>query len=359
MTSVKAAVDAIPGSTQDALIARIGTSDGQVLKPIKDLVDDVSAAANAKITEIRNLLSEEIDPTRSTSTIFRALQKVKELLDPVREDSIQGCLNRAIGKVCAGDGEISRAVKAAVGDAVAPLVTQVTNLTNDFTGKKAADAALSNTTLKGTPYEAEIVERLQPWAKCVGAEVVHVGGDNTPGDITVRLTEFADPTSTLLIVLEVRDRKDPNGRRAVSQEVSTAMENRGAIAAVYLSRCLDGLAKDLGEWAEGVCNRGPWVACTDKHLITAIRFLFVQWCVQKRTLAPALDASAAVSQIKRIRTTLDRIKNIKTNATAVQNGAIAISLEADLLRDEVRDSLCNIEDSLGIVPRSIVKGPAQ
>ena len=272
----------------------------------------------------------------------------------------QCAVNKAIGNVCAIDGAISKAVKSVVADAVGPLVAQVNDLTTQITGKKAAEAAVSNTTLKGTPYEAEIVERLQPWARCVGAEIEHVGGDNKPGDITIKLTDLADPTSKLLLVLEVRDRQDQKGGQVVAQELLAKMVSRGAGAAVYLSRYREGLAKSLGEWAEGVCDRGPWVACTEEHLTTAIRFLFVQWRVaQKRTLTPTLDASAAVDQIRRIRAALGRIKNIKTNATAVRESAGKIDSEADLLRDEVRNSLCDLEDSMGIRQSAAVQVTTQ
>jgi len=129
------------------------------------------------------------------------------------------------------------------------------------------------------------------------------------------------------------------------------MAERGATYAIYLSRTQEGLAQELGEWAEGVCDRGPWVACTDEHLGTAVRFLLVQWAIAlKRAVSPTLDATAAQAQIQRIRTALGRVKTINTKATAVRTGADEIQREAQALRDDVKDALSDLEESLRLKP---------
>jgi hypothetical protein len=151
----------------------------------------------------------------------------------------------------------------------------------------------------------------------------------------------------LLFVIEVRDRQTAKGRKAISEDLSTAMAERKANAAIYLSRNRDGLGKEIGEWAEGVCDRGSWIACTDEHLITAVRFLLIQWGIaRKRAVTPTLDASAVHAQMQRIRTALARVKNINTKATAVHASADEIQSEANLLRDEVRGALSDLEELL-------------
>ena len=129
------------------------------------------------------------------------------------------------------------------------------------------------------------------------------------------------------------------------------MAERGATYALYLSRNREGLGQELGEWAEGVCDRGPWVVCTDEHLRTAVRFLLVQWGIaRKRAVAPTVDASAAQAQIERIRTALGRVKTINTKATAVRSGADEIQREAEALRDDVKGALSDLEESLCLKP---------
>ena len=49
-------VEKIPGATQDALLAKIGTSNGQVLAPIQSLVSQVTAATATRLQEVKDLL---------------------------------------------------------------------------------------------------------------------------------------------------------------------------------------------------------------------------------------------------------------------------------------------------------------
>ncbi|MGD0653682.1 MAG: hypothetical protein ABSA16_05005 [Thermoguttaceae bacterium] len=347
MADVQKTVSKIPAEIQKLLIEKIGTENGQVLYPIQRLVNNVSTAANDKLGEVRQLLLQEIDPSKDTSTLSRALRKIAEILDPKRSDSIQGSLELAIRNVTANDGILSQTVKTVVADAVRPLAERVDKLTLEFRGEKAAEEALAQTTAKGLPYEEETVTRLQTWAQPIGAEIEYVGPDNKPGDITVKIKDLTDGSSQLLFVIEVRDRQTAKGRKAISEDLSTAMAERKANAAIYLSRNRDGLGKEIGEWAEGVCDRGSWIACTDEHLITAVRFLLIQWGIaRKRAVTPTLDASAVHAQMQRIRTALARVKNINTKATAVHASADEIQSEANLLRDEVRGALSDLEELL-------------
>ncbi len=50
--------------------------------------------------------------------------------------------------------------------------------------------------------------------------------------------------------------------------------------------------------------------------------------------------------MERIRTALGRVKTINTKATAVRTGADEIQREAELLRDDVRGALSDLEESL-------------
>jgi hypothetical protein len=50
--------------------------------------------------------------------------------------------------------------------------------------------------------------------------------------------------------------------------------------------------------------------------------------------------------MQRIRTALARVKNINTKATAVHASADEIQSEANLLRDEVRGALSDLEELL-------------
>jgi len=222
-------------------------------------------------------------------------------------------------------------------------------LTKEVRGQEAAVEALEQTTLKGTPYEEEITGILQAWARAAGAEVQHVGGDNQPGDVVITLRGDGLVAEPMSIVVEVRDRGSrAMGRKAISSEMASKVSQRGANAGVYLSRTQDGLSlREIGEWAEGTSDQGPWVACTHQHLITAIRFLIVQHrLAMLRAAAPEVDSASIEQQVKSIRTALGRIKTIKTKLTELGACSDVIDEQADHLREEIKEALSSIEDSM-------------
>ena len=344
---VERATGTIPHEIEKALVAKIGTGDGQVLAPINSAVSLISKTLTERVKEVKDLLAQEMDPGKETTTLGKALRSLRDIFDPKRTDSVQGVVDAAVSRVTAEDGSLAKAVKAVVADAVKPLANEVSELAKEIRGQEAAAEALEQTTAKGAPYEDEIVTALQAWAQTTGAEVHHVGIDNRPGDVLVKIGATSLTQTPVTFVVEARDRQSRAGRKTISDALTTAMVERQADAAVYVSRSGDGLAKEIGEWAEGESERGPWVACTNDHLITAFRFLIVQERLKHlRASAPEVDAGSIMTQLQRIRTTLDRVKTINRRVTDVHNGADAIKAEAETLREEVRDALTTIEDSL-------------
>jgi hypothetical protein len=184
-------------------------------------------------------------------------------------------------------------------------------------------------------------------------EVNHVGGDNRPGDVLVCVGASSVCGVTLKIVVEARDRQAAMGRKQISETMTTAMSERAGSAGVYVSRSGDGLAREIADWAEGVCERGLYVACTHEHLITAIRFLVSAARLDAmRASVPTINTSSVEAQIQRVRTALRRITAINTKAGEVRGSADAIRQEAEALRDEVRGALTDIEDILRTIPAS-------
>jgi methyl-accepting chemotaxis protein len=135
---------------------------------------------------------------------------------------------------------------------------------------------------------------------------------------------------------------------------------RGVVSelAIYVSKQSNGLGKEIGDWAEGVTNRGPFVACTHNNLFTALRFLMVQErLAQLRATLPEIDSALMESQIQRIRTSIDRVKTINRKVSDVRVGAQDIQSEAEYLRDEVRDALTSIEEVLRKAKQSSASSP--
>jgi hypothetical protein len=119
---------------------------------------------------------------------------------------------------------------------------------------------------------------------------------------------------------------------------------------VVVARTQEGLSiHEIGEWAEGACGYGPWVACTRDHLITAVRFLIVQRrLADLREEAPEVDTASVEQQARTIRTSLGRIKTVKTKLTAIDACSGSIGEDADRLREEVRTALSSIEAALRV-----------
>jgi hypothetical protein len=222
-------------------------------------------------------------------------------LDPKRTDSVQAVVEAAISRVTTEDGVLAKAVKTVVAEAVRPLSVEVSKLAMEVHGQGAAEEALAQTAAKGATYEEEALSRLQVWAQTVGAQVEYVGGDNRAGDILITLSPKSLVDTQMKIVIEVRDRQSPKGRKQITDDLAAAMAERAATSAVYLSRNVEGLAKEIGEWAEGQAELGSWVACTDAHLSTAIRFLVAQERLKElRAKSPEVDAASIITQMQRI-----------------------------------------------------------
>lgn len=349
LSQVEQAVTDIPAKAEEALIKKMGTADGQVLNPVKKLIDDASLETGRRVAELKSLLVDDLDPKNTRSTLGTALQSIRELLDPKNTESIQGILDQAVTKATADNGVLAKAVKAQVEEGLKPVIAQFDSLAKEVRGQEAASEALQQTTLKGPPYEEDVTGLLQAWAQPVGAEVHHVGVDNQPGDVVIALRGDGIVSEPMSIVVEARDRGSrAMGRKAIAADMALKMAQRNANAGIYLSRTQDGLSlREIGDWAEGTCDQGPWVACTHPHLVTAVRFLIVQRRLAAlRAAAPEVDSLSIELQIKSIRTALGRVRTIKTKLTELDACSDAIDGEADRLREEIKEALSAIEDSL-------------
>jgi hypothetical protein len=347
LNRVEATVNKIPDDTQKALMAKIGTNNGQVLAPIKEMIDTASKVSTDKVKEVRTLLTQEIDPDKETTTLGKALRTLRNLLDPKRSDSVQNTLEQAVKAVTGKEGALAKAVKEVVAEAVKPVASELDKLAKEVHAREAVEEAREQTTLKGPDYENEVLEELQQWAALVGAEIHHVGVDNRPGDILVKELRSGVLGVPVVIVIETRDRQSAAGRKVISDTLNKAMAERKATSAIYLSKTAAGLATEVGEWADGTTDAGPFVACTHDNLSIAIRWLIVQNRIaQANKNAVAVDSAAILQQLQRIRTSLDRVKTMNRKVTDVRTSANEIQTEAEALRDEVRTSLAAIEEAL-------------
>ena len=355
LDSVQGVVSTIPEDVKTKILAELGTGEGQALQPVDKKVDEISKVLKERIEDIRKLLAEDIDPSKETSTVSKAFKKIERALDPEYVNSVPKVIETAIKSVTGEDGVLSKSVKAVVVDAVKPLQSEMDKLSKEILGHDAVEDALKQTIEKGQLYEDETVERLQVWSAGHGIEVHHVGTDNKPGDIVLKVSDSSIAGLEMDIVIETRDRQKPFGRKAINDSMASSMAERSASYGIYLSKDLSGLGKEIGDWAEGECALGSWIATTDDHLISSVRFLMLTHrLAQLKAEHPEVDIQALIPQLGRIRTSLKRITNINTKATSIRHGADDIQQESELLRDEVRGALTAVEESLRVTDADLV-----
>ena len=347
LVSVGQAVDALPGLTKEKLLGSLGTGDGQVLAPVHELLKQVQLVTGQQLREVRDLLANEIDPSKDTSTIGKALRSVTSLLDADRTDSIQGRLGETLRTLTTVDGPLAATVKGVVIDAIGPLAAEVDRLRLVVTAREAAAAALANTTVKGLTFEEEVVARIHAWGGTAGLQIVHCGTDNHPGDIlvTAALSGLAEDQATMMI--ECRDRADAAGRKPIGDAMDSALRYRNAHRGIFLARGREGLAKEVGDWAEGTAEHGPWVATTAEHLVTALRFSFAMERLSRvAATSEGISPDDLVAHIARVRDGLRRLTTINARVTDIRSNADAISTEAGALRSDITGALQSLEDVL-------------
>lgn len=238
-------------------------------------------------------------------------------------------------------------MKDIVSEAIRPLVDDVDRLGKEIRGARETESIIEQTTLKGEPYELEIVEKLQKWAQVVGAEIYHVGTDNLAGDILIKISPTSTLSAELFLVIEIKADVQRRGRKQISDILQRAMSTRKANTAIFLSRDRNGLANEIGEWAEGELEHGTWVATLHEHLTTAIRFLIVKQRLDELRKANAeTDPETVSKQVERIHTTLRKIANINRNLTQIKDTADEIGIEARSLREDIEDALSKIENAV-------------
>lgn len=122
------------------------------------------------------------------------------------------------------------------------------------------------------------------------------------------------------------------------------MQRRQATAAVYVGRTSAAFAREIGDWADGRGESGPFIACVDGALELAMRFIVA--LVRLDDLHQAhheLDATAIRPYVSQIRTSMDRVRSVKTKLTAIENAAGDIRSDVESLRSEVLTALESVE----------------
>ena len=345
------AVNEIPNTISAQLANKIGT--GEVLAPLQGQISLTTAVMDAQIKAVSDFLNQEFNPSQETSVFGSAVQKIQNLLDENRTDSLQGVFSAAIANITTRDGVLAAAVKAVVSESIKPLADEVEKLAQQVREKELVELTLEQTIAKGASFEEAVVAELEPWAKLYGAEITHVGKDKQPGDILVKFTANSIASVDLSLVIEVRNRDSASwGRKRISEQLTKAMMKREANAAIFLSRSREGLAQEIGGWGIGTCEQGQWVATTHELCVVAIQFLIVQQQLASEvTYNSQIDCAVIEAQVQQIKSSLNYLTQINSSLTKLQEHSSDIRVKARAMRTEIRNALNSISESISSNPQ--------
>jgi len=323
---VRAEVETMLTRLSKELAKQIGTDDGQVLAPVQRKVDEVQA-----------LLREDLNPHKDGSVLFN----LRAMLDPNRTDSIQGMLTSVLRDLGDREKPLAKSLQLMMEDTLKPVLERLKSLEGDKTLKEGS-------TLKGYAFEDEIEEALGQWQKQADASIERVGGDNDTGDFLVTMRDPLDPQLSLLIVVEVKDRQNPIGRKQIGDKMRVAIEARSAGAGVWVCRSAEGFAKEIHDWSEGTLEDGsPWTACTVQHMISALRWTYIQWRWNRvRSERVELDAAVIAKSVRSMRDRMKELRTINTQAGQIHSAADLISVASGTLKKSIEEELSRMEEEL-------------
>jgi len=98
---------------------------------------------------------------RTSSTIAKALQKLRDLLD-AKADGFGSSVNRGRGETIAPKAAPRIRIRTVVGTQFTPLAAEVKDLAKEVRDAKLL-RSLGATTAKGFSYEEEVILQLQSW----------------------------------------------------------------------------------------------------------------------------------------------------------------------------------------------------
>lgn len=341
LAELQKAVALIPQALERNLASKIGTDNGQLLAPMQTQINLTRAVIAEQLESVKNLFQQEIDISADTSSLGVVMNKIQNLLDPARIDSIQGVFVESLKNVTTESGVLAKSVKSVVEEAMKPLADEVEKLSQEIREKELIKSILEESIAKGGIYEEIVLAELQKWAKTCGAEISYVGDENRPGDILIKLTSNSVVGIDITIILEARNRESQRwGRSKISRHLETAMAKYEANAAIFLSHSIHGLGKDIGEFGQGECQYGFWIATHHDLINVALQFLILrQQLTSQKTFSSQIDSAAIESQVQQIELSLKHITQINTYLTETEKNTEGIREQAKALRKEIRSSL--------------------
>ena len=217
-----AAVDSLP----DLIRERLAGPDGPTIQ-VTAAAQTAQSAIGKSSPKCSSCLTStwiRASPTRHSAKLLVA---VNNLLDPKRDDSIQKRLHAALPGTCGRlAGAMSKAVKATVENAMAPLQAAIETFSLALKKEEGIEEALATTTRKGFAFEDELLPELQRWAAIVGKRVLRIHGAAEPSGrfhADARATDSIGGMPSPKIVVEARTPAQSLGRARVAELMNATL----------------------------------------------------------------------------------------------------------------------------------------
>lgn len=292
---------------EESIKKLVGAKDGQLLAPIADQVHTTSKFIDTALVNSEN----------------RIKSTVSDLSNSVSDGKLAECFSKVVIKE------------------LTPLISEIKTLNYHVVGQKGEENIKSITTLKGREYEQYVLEKVIDWAKHNRFTVENVGVDNKPGDIVLESL-----TEKIKIAIEVKDISTPKGRSVLTREMGTVIQQRKATIAVFLSKTINGLAKEIGSYGEGISDGIKWVATTGDSLDVALNH-----CLVEERLRLANEKNPNITNAKKVKESLGLAKTLLSSMsqhyrsiTEIHNSATALEASLKKTTSEVLRALDTAND---------------
>lgn len=349
---VEGKLQALPESVESGLRGQMGTDEGQLLRPVRDLIEKAKTDAETVIrdvkTDVENLYKEHLDPGREGSTIAKKIRTIEQLLTP-GPGSVPDKVEEAIATVTSADGTLAQTVKALVTDALQPYRDDLSNIVKVITEHDAITSIVERTTLKGHSFQERVYQELLRAFGQSGCVVENIGGDNKTGDILLSFTEGdREHKFAYKIIVEAKDETGKNkGVTALNDILAKAMDRRDAAAAAFIAPP-EAFTNETRYWHQGHVDQGPWVSTTPENAVEAVRFLRIKLHLGRGGGTDEVDMEAAEKNLRVIHDTLRKKQAVLTQLDHITSAA---SSAEDLIEDihkSIDGAAKSLEVALGL-----------
>lgn len=276
----------------------VGSKEGQLLAPISNQIETTTKFID------RSLASNET--------------RVKSMVSDLTKSLSSGTLSETLGK--------------ALSKEIVPLINEIRALSNYVAEQKGENTIKQSTTLKGRDYEQFVLEQVAVWAKYNKFTVENVGTDNRPGDIL--LESLRDK---IRIVIEVKDISTRKGNSVLTREMGQAIQERKATIGIFITKTIEGLAKELGSYGEGISDGKKWIATTGDSLEIALNH-----CLVEERLRLNNEKNPIITNSLKIKENLDLARTLLSNMSAHYRNITEIKKSADNLEAGLRQTNSDI-----------------